>query len=131
MKPLSLVAAAFSMLMINNGCNRSPTTIDAEVGTVTIEIRKADSARVIEVENAATGSTLEQVMRSIDEVPMDIRGRGLTAFVNEIDGLATSQSEGWTYRIDDEYVGEGIGSVTLTPPTKVVWQFGAWEEMGP
>lgn len=130
-KPFVLLGVLLlGVLLLGLGCARKPVAVDAGVGQVTITIHKNDQARVINVENIATGTTLEHVMRSIDEVPIEISGSGLTAFVNEIDGLATGPSDGWTYRIDGQYVGQGIGSVTLTPPTTVDWRFGAWEDMG-
>ena len=115
--------------LLYGGCRPAPVTVDAGVGTVTFEIHKANESRVITLENVAVGTTLETVMRSIDEIPIEISGSGITAFVNEIDGLKTTRTDGWTYRIDGEYVSQGIGSISLSPPTKVEWRFGSWDDL--
>lgn len=97
---------------------------------MTLEFTRDDQIKTLVVDSVAGGTTLESVMRSIDEVPIVIRGGGVTAFVQEIDGLTTSASEGWTYQADGKFVNEGIGSYELTPPVTITWKFGDWDDAG-
>ena len=92
-------------------------------GTVTIEIESGDDTATFEVQDVAAGTTLESLMRSIVQVPVSIQGSGLTAFVDGIDGQSTSGSEGWTFKVDGQFANEGIGSMTLTPPTTITWSY--------
>ncbi len=110
------------------GCQKTllppaPTT-GRGTGTVTIEIESDDDTATFEIKDVAAGTTLESLMRSIDQVPVSIQGSGLTAFVDGIDDRSTSGSEGWTFKVDGEFANEGIGSITLTPPTTITWSYG-------
>lgn len=117
------------------GCDRStPAVVDSnasetETGTVTIEFivdGKPNQTQI--VEDVAAGTTLETVMRGLDSPAMDLGGSGTTAFVNSIDGIETDASRGWTFTVDGEFAKVGIGSLELTPPTKIEWKFTTFEE---
>jgi hypothetical protein len=125
-----LTGWAFCGLTLLAGCGEQATTVDpsAPTGTVILTIQLPDQeARVVKVANVAEGDTLESVMRSVEEVPIEITGSGSTAFVKSIDGLATGSSEGWTFRVDGEFAEQGIGATHLNPPTEVTWTFGEYE----
>ena len=113
------------------GCQKTllPPAPTTGTGTVTIEIESGDDRATFEVMDVAAGTTLESLMRSIDQVPVSIQGSGLTAFVDGIDGQSTSGSEGWTFEVDGEFANEGIGSITLTPPTTITWSYGDASEI--
>lgn len=63
-------------------------------------------------------------MRSIDQVPISIRGSGQTAFVDAIGGQSTSPGKGWTFQVNGEFANQGVGSTTVTPPATIRWSFG-------
>lgn len=88
-------------------------------------------AREVTLEGIAAGSTVESVMRSIQDPPIVLRGRGVTAFVESIGGIKTSATDGWTYRVDGEFADRGIGTTELVPPARISWRFGAWDESEP
>lgn len=112
------------------GCQRpSPPAVTTSTATVTVEIKNGDVSDSFQIENVASGTTLESVMRSIDQVPVTIHGTGLTAFVDSIGDRATSSSEGWTFKVDGEFAHQGIGSTQLTPPTTVTWSYGDASEI--
>ncbi|QDT06215.1 hypothetical protein K227x_46230 [Rubripirellula lacrimiformis] len=92
-------------------------------GLVTIEVAIDGDTQTFTVDQVAEGTSLENVMRSVDGLDVDISGSGTTAFVNSIAGKATSASEGWTFTIDGEFANAGVGSTELTPPTSVAWKF--------
>ncbi|TWU48055.1 DUF4430 domain-containing protein [Rubripirellula reticaptiva] len=129
MRLVTLAFLALISAMAVTGCQQQPAPIavDAAKGTVTIEIVSADGTKTYTVDDVSDGSTLEQVMRSAKDFPAEISGSGTTAFVSSIDGLSTSASEGWTYKIDDEFIHEGVGVTTLSPPTTVTWKFTGWD----
>lgn len=110
------------------GCQRAKPPVVAPAvattGTVTIEINHDGETRIYTVPDVAGGTSLETIMRSIDDLPITITGSGTTAFVHAIGDHATNANEGWTYKIDGEFVHSGIGSAELTPPTTVSWTFG-------
>ena len=130
----------FAVLLIGiaalTGCRQSapspaPTAASAETdatGTVTFQFTEGEEVTTFDVENVPDGATLESVMRGIDQLPISIRGSGVTAFVDQIGDTATSGSEGWTYEIDGEFATRGIGETTLSPPTRVEWKFGEMSE---
>jgi hypothetical protein len=107
------------------GCSAATVPVDPNVatGTVTVEVAIDDDVKVWSIDDVAAGATLEDVLRSTDDFPIEISGSGTTAFVNSIAGKSTSASEGWTYTIDGERAPAGIGSTTITPPTTVRWTF--------
>ncbi len=109
------------------GCQKTllpPAPLPATAtGTVTIEIESGDHTQTFQVPDVAAGTTLESLMRSIDQVPITIHGSGLTAFVDGIGGESTSSSKGWTFKVDGEFANQGIGSTTLTPPTTITWSY--------
>ena len=96
----------------------------AQFGTVTLEIQGSDSAKTIEIEDVRTGTTLEQVMRSITQIPISVRGSGVTAFIDGIGEQTSSGNEGWVFRVDDIHANQGVGSTVLTPPTTITWVYG-------
>ena len=113
------------------GCQKTllPPAPTTGPGTVSIELESGDGRATFEVMDVAAGPTLESLMRSIYQVHVSIQGSGLTAFVDGIDGQSTSGSEGWTFEVDGEFANEGIGSITLTPPTTITWSYGDASEI--
>lgn len=95
-----------------------------ETGTVTLEIQVSDSPLTIEIEDVQTGTTLEEVMRSVTQIPISIRGSGVTAFVDGIGEQASSGSEGWVFQVDGVHANQGVGSTVLTPPATITWVYG-------
>lgn len=95
-----------------------------ETGTVTLEIQGSGSPLTIKIEDVQTGTTLEEVMRLVTEIPISIRGSGVTAFVDGIGEQAASGSEGWVFRVDGIHANQGVGSTVLTPPATITWVFG-------
>lgn len=95
-----------------------------ETGIVTLEIQGSDAPLTIEIEDVRTGTTLEEVMRSVTKIPVSIRGSGVTAFVDGIGEQASSGSEGWVFRVDGVHANQGVGSTILTPPTTITWVYG-------
>jgi hypothetical protein len=101
----------------------------APLGTVTLEIQTEAGMETYQVDGVAAGTTVESLMRSIDQFPVTVQGSGLTAFVDRIGDKSTSGSAGWTFRVDGEFANHGIGSVTLAPPTTVRWSFADASEL--
>lgn len=132
---LLLAAVAFSL----PGCSREPAGAppagDAsdgnatEPGPVTVEILRDGQSRSVTLDQVAHGTTVEEVMRSIDQFPVEIRGGGTTAFVDSIDGVATGADTGWTYQVDGEPAYEGVGAKRLAPPATISWSFGGWDDV--
>ena len=115
------------------GCSRSapvvaPPANTGPTGIVTIEVRSNSATQTIDLPGIATGTLLEEVMRSIEEIPIKIEGSGTTAFVDQIGDQATNATDGWTFKVDGEFANQGIGSTRLNPPTTVTWSFGDFEE---
>lgn len=125
---LLLIAIAFAPLI---GCGKRPQPVAAPgaTGTVTMEIDFGDHSESIRIDGVESGTTLEAVMRSIDQLPISIRGSGVTAFVDGIGNVSTNSSEGWTFQVDGEFANQGIGSTTLSPPTTIRWSFGDASEI--
>ena len=127
--PVLLVCLCFLIAGCRQATEVAPVveaTVDGEVftGTVTIEIENGESVQTHEINEVAEGSTLESALRSAGGIPIEITGSGMSAFVHSIDGQATSGGEGWTYTVDGDFANEGIGTLTLSPPTTVRWSFG-------
>jgi hypothetical protein len=101
---------------------------DAPVGPVTFKIHDGNELVTFDIEEVREGTTLEAVMRRIDQIPVTIGGSGATAFVDKIGETATSGSEGWTYTVDGEFAMKGVGQITLSPPTTVEWTFGSMRQ---
>ena len=130
----SLSAVVLGVLLAL-GCSSEPPKVsdpapplDSPQGPVTVEIVHRESIRTLLLEAVPAGTTVETVMRSIEEVPVAIRGSGTTAFIDSIDGVKTGSGTGWTYRINGEFVDRGIGATELVPPATVRWTFGRWDE---
>ncbi len=95
-----------------------------EAGIVTLELQGSDAPLTIEIEDVRTGTTLEQVMRSITQIPISVRGSGVTAFIDGIGEQTSSGNEGWVFRVDGIHANQGVGSTVLTPPTTITWFYG-------
>ncbi|MDG2223557.1 MAG: DUF4430 domain-containing protein [Rubripirellula sp.] len=103
------------------------TGSSAVTGVVTIEIVDGDETQTVELPEIEAGTTLEQIMRSITDPVISIRGSGVTAFVDQIGEQGTSGSEGWVFRVDGEFAKQGVGSTTIDPPATVTWSYGGME----
>ncbi len=148
--PVAVIAGCV-LVVLASGCRQEappqPTTPEssatdtasAKTGTVTLEIfqpnndgskdgAQAAQAEFTETFDVADGTTVEEVMRKIEQPEIVITGSGVTAFVQSIDGVATDASRGWTYTIDDKFANEGIGSIKLAPSQKIQWRFTTLEE---
>lgn len=131
-----LVAFCFVCLTVGYvGCNvatetPSADTVDAvETGSVTVEFLLGDSDDpvTVVVDDVTSGSTVAEVMQGIESPVIEMSGSGITAFVSKIGDLATADGDGWTYRVDDEFINTGIGTTILTPPATVTWSHGSWD----
>lgn len=116
-----------------------PSSSDAKAETVTLEIfkpeaegdadkSKTNAADFTETIDVTSGTTLEDVMRQLDQPEIVITGSGMTAFVQSIDGVASDSSRAWTFTIDDEFSNVGIGSAKLTPQQTIRWRFTTLQE---
>ena len=132
MKNVGLVLLCF--LLVSAGCDSGPAEIPPEAqvpgdkpletGTVTLQIQGSGEPLTIEIAEVLTGATLEQVMRSVTQIPVSIRGSGITAFVDGIGDRSASGTEGWVFRVDGVHANQGVGSTVLTPPVTVTWVYG-------
>ena len=114
-------------------CDRGPLQGPSEPtgrrsGPVTVEFWFGGQVKTFVVDSVADGTTVEAFMRSQKVVPVDMKGRGWTAFVHAIDGVATDSTSGWTYSVDGRFASTGVGSTRLHPPTSLRWRFGRWNE---
>ena len=100
-----------------------------ESGTVTLEIQGSDSPATFEIADVQQGTTLEYVMRSVTQIPISIRGSGVTAFVDGIGEQSASGNEGWVFRVDGVHANQGVGSTVLTPPVTITWVFGDADDL--
>ncbi len=109
----------------------SSSTDDGQTGTVTVEFYLSksddDAMQSVEVDYVAADASVESVMRKVESPAVVIDGGGRTAFVSQIGDLKTTEGEGWTYRIDGEFVPLGIGSAKVTPPATITWRHGEWD----
>jgi len=126
------------LLVIAAGCDSGPATplplsnepgtqgpeTTVETGTVTLKIQGPGGLLSIELSEVATGTTLEDAMRSVTQIPISIRGSGVTAFVDAIGEQKSSGSEGWVFQVDGVHAKQGVGSTVLTPPTTITWVYG-------
>ena len=137
-----IVVASLAWAVCGCGSSRQPSDTSrvgnatTATGPVTVEflhqgLDDQGFAREVTLEGIAAGSTVESVMRSIQDPPIVLRGRGVTAFVESIGGIKTSATDGWTYRVDGEFADRGIGTTELVPPARISWKFGAWDESEP
>ncbi len=124
-----LRSLALVLILISLGaCDRRPALRSEVTGNVTFEFNIGDDTKTVVVTDVSDGSTVESIMQRIGDVPIVIRGNGSMAFVEQIGEQSTSQSEGWTYRVNAERVNVGIGVYELHPPAVVTWEFGSGEE---
>ncbi len=129
-----LVLLSVFVIAFVGGCGKkvAPTqgaVVPAMTGTVTIEVVNGDETKEFLVNDVADGTSLEDVMRGVKDLPIEMKGSGITAFVQSIDGVATNQTEGWTYRVDGKHASVGIGSLELHPPTTITWRFVSWDDV--
>lgn len=140
-----LIAVLLAVLLAGCGSDSSPTnlvdqgSLAAEtsttesspiLGSVTVEIvidpaAASNSTQTVEM---SAGTTLEMVMASLEGVEVEISGKGVTAFVQSINGVGPSADRGWTYTLDGEFATKGIGSTMLRPGQTVQWKFTMFEE---
>ncbi len=133
-------------IMVICGCSKentastatdSPAADTAIIGTgvVTIEIfgtsdeEGRTAVKFAEDFEVTDGTTLEEVMRRIQQPEIVITGSGVTAFVQRIDGVETDAERGWTFTVDDEFANLGIGSLELTPPQTIRWRYTTFDEV--
>ncbi|MFM2001881.1 MAG: hypothetical protein RI963_1307 [Planctomycetota bacterium] len=116
------------------GCSGSavevaPPKSDAPAGTVTVVIATEDGGEIRkEIAGVASGTTIAQIMRSIDDPEIKTRGSGSTTFVESIGGIGTAEGKGWTFRVNGEWADRGVGDYTLEPPAEVRWTHGSFQE---
>ena len=116
------------------GCSGSavevaPPKSDASAGTVTVVIATEDGGEIRkEMPGIASGTTIAQIMRSIDDPEIKMRGSGSTSFVESIGGIGTAEGKGWTFRVNGEWADRGVGDYTLEPPAEVRWTHGSFQE---
>ena len=116
------------------GCQRPAATPKAvppvRTGTVTMKIVIDGKTEVIEFAEIAEGTTLEALMKKMDDPPVVVKMRGskTTAFVESIGEKETSASEGWTFQVDGKFSTQGVGTTILSPPTTVTWKFGDFSD---
>ena len=123
-----LALVGFAVLFL--GCQSSDPVTETEgsVGPVTIRFQAGEKAYPdVVIDDVADGTTLESLLRQLDGIEIDMSGSGAMAFVNSIDGIETNATEGWTFKVDGEFVNHGVGKTILHPPTKVEWSFGVFE----
>ena len=96
----------------------------APTGTVTVEVALQGEIKTVQIDDVEEGTTVEAVMRRMEDPVAEIKGSDTTAFVHTIGDLATSGREGWTFKIDGEFSPQGVGSATVHPPTTISWRFG-------
>ena len=99
----------------------------AALDWITIEIVEGGTEKTLELSGIEAGTSLEQIMRSITDPVISIRGSGITAFVDQIGETKTSGREGWVFRVDGEFATQGVGSTTIDPPATITWSFGGME----
>ena len=129
-RDLPVLSGLMFVLVFVVGCESVPPSPaeNARTGVVTMLIQSDDgSINSIELDDVADGATLESVMRSLDEIPVEISGSGSSSFVESIGGISTDSSEGWTFKVDGEFANQGIGQTVLHPPTTIRWTFGEFE----
>lgn len=116
--------------LVCTGCQSSPPppSVDAAVGTVTIRVQAVDNpVQTFEIADVSDGATLESVMKRFDQIPVELSGSGMTAFVQSIGDVETDATQGWTFKVDGEFANQGIGKTILHPPTTVDWSYGEFE----
>jgi len=130
MNQIQSAAVLSAFLVLLGGCYRSASVAERSsqtTGTVTIEIVTEQDTQSIEFHDVATGTSLEQIMRKVEDVPITVQGSGMTAFVDKIGDLSTGSGDGWTFEIDGQFANQGIGNTKLSPPTTVTWRFGDFD----
>ena len=126
-------------LVVSAGCISEPKSSSPEAsvkkdaavdtGTVTLEIQGSGEPLTIEIADVSVGTSLEDLMRSVTQIPVSIRGSGVTAFVDGIGDQSASGTEGWVFRVDGVHANQGVGSTSLSPPTTVSWIYGDADDL--
>ena len=113
------------------GCRNDAQTLSTPPTTETVTIiiygDRANEPTKFLINEVADGTTLESVMRLIDEIEMEIKGSGTTAFVESISDQKNDAARGWTFKVDGDFANQGIGSTALHPPTTVEWTYGDFQ----
>lgn len=104
-----------------------PATSSGAV-TIRFEGSELDADQALVVDAVAEGTTVEVVMRSLDGPRLEMSGSGLTAFLHGVNGVSNEGDLGWTFLVDGKFATAGMGSTKLSPPTEVVWRYGAMED---
>ena len=120
------------VLAIAAGCGGRNTATSPDVaqettvttGTVTVEIALNGEIKTVEIDDVEDGTTVESLMREMEDPIVQIKGSNTTAFVHTIGDVATAGREGWTFKIDGEFSHSGVGSAILHPPTTLSWRYG-------
>jgi len=123
-------ALVFSTILA--GCSNATATKSATsvaVGTVTIVIDDGKETVEHKIENVTAGTTVEQLMRELDGETTKISGSGSTAILTSLRGLTNAGTQGWTYRVDEDWADRSMGAYELTPPATVLWKYGDFAEM--
>jgi hypothetical protein len=129
-----MLGAIFSAIACFAGCSGTavevaPAKSAAPAGTVTVVIATEDGGEIRkEIAGVASGTTIAQIMRSIEDPEIKMRGSGSTTFVESIGGIGTAEGKGWTFRVNDEWADRGVGDYTLEPPAEVRWTHGSFQE---
>ena len=118
-------------LVLSHGCDRAapvPTesAASAEPISVTIVVQIQDRPeRSIEVDDLPAGATVAEAMKQVDELDIQIKGKGTMTFVESIEGLKPAGDEGWLYFINDAWAKQGVGAQRLSDGDVVRWRYGS------
>jgi hypothetical protein len=125
-KTLGLIVLALAVGCGGRDTTTAPVAAEATLatGTVTVEVMLVGEVKTVQIDGVEQGTTVEALMRRIEDPNVQINGSATTAFVHTIGDVATSGREGWTFKIDGEFSHEGAGLAILHPPTTVSWRFG-------
>ena len=124
----SLTLIAFSLGTLLLGCQSSEPTRGSNGtpnGTVTIEVVQDGKTLAFVVDDVVAGTTVEELLRGLDAIEVEISGSGTTAFVHSIGGQAPDGNEGWMFQIDGEFASQGVGSTKVEPPTTITWEISS------
>ncbi|MCA9138258.1 MAG: DUF4430 domain-containing protein [Planctomycetales bacterium] len=126
---LTILAPTVVVFAISVGCESTPPppVAGAPVGVVTLEFNSDGTSTSVQVPGVADGATLESVMRSVDQIAIELSGSGTTAFVQSIGNTKMEADKGWTFKVDGEFANQGIGQTVLHPPTTVQWTYGEFQ----
>lgn len=121
---LLLVAILLPLGCRNDAAPEAASPTPEATGTVTLEFELEGEQKSVTIENVASGTSLEEVMRRVESPEIEMSGSGTTAFVSRIGELDTGGREGWTFKVDGKFSPTGVGATMLNPPTTVSWRYG-------